>query len=71
MPIRSVEMTIEKNVPIMFNPKEVARILNISRSQVYVLLKCGELGSVTIRGSRRISQNQMLDFINRLEGGEN
>jgi excisionase family DNA binding protein len=63
-------MTIEKNVPIMFNPKEVAKILSISRSQVYVLLKSGELSSVTIRGSRRVSQNQMIDYINKLESSE-
>jgi excisionase family DNA binding protein len=63
--------TLEKNVPIMFNPKEVAKILRISRSQVYVLLKCGELSSVSIRGSRRVSQNQMLDYIKKLEENEN
>jgi excisionase family DNA binding protein len=63
-------MTIEKNVPLMFNPKEVAKILSISRSQVYVLLKSGELSSVTIRGSRRVSQNQMIDYINKLESSE-
>jgi len=62
--------TLEKGVPIMFNPRDVAKILSISRSQVYVLIRSGELSSLSIRGSRRVSQNQMLDYIKRLEENE-
>ena len=59
---------LERNVPFMFNPRDAAKILSISRSQVYVLLKSGELESVQIGRSRRISQDQMIRFINNLDG---
>ena len=52
----------------MFNPRDAAKILSISRSQVYVLLKAGELESVQIGRSRRISQDQLIRYINKLEG---
>ena len=61
-------MKLEKNVPVMFSPLEAAKILNISRSQIYVLLSEGELGSVKLGRSRRISQNQLLSFIQKLDG---
>lgn len=59
---------LERDVPIMFNPKDAAKILSVSRSQLYVLMKSGELESVHIGRSRRVSQNQMLRFIDKLEG---
>jgi excisionase family DNA binding protein len=60
--------TIEHGVMKLFTIKDVAKILNVSRSQVYVLLKTEELRSVTIRGSRRVTENQLIDYINMLEG---
>jgi excisionase family DNA binding protein len=60
-------MTIERGIPVMFTPKQVAQILNVSRSQVYVLLKSGELESVSIRGCRRVSENQLVTYIRALE----
>lgn len=62
-----MSQTIEIGVMKMFSIKDVALILNVSRSQVYVLLKTGELKSVTIRGSRRVSENQLIEYINTLE----
>ena len=62
-----MKMTIERGVPKMFTPKQVAVILGISRSQVYVLIKSGELESVTIRGSRRVSESQLIKYIKKLE----
>lgn len=58
---------LERNVPFMFNPRDTAKILSISRSQVYQLLKTGELESVQIGRSRRISQDQLVRYINKLE----
>ena len=58
---------LERNVPFMFNPRDTAKILSISRSQVYQLLKTGELESVRIGRSRRISQEQLIRYINKLE----
>jgi excisionase family DNA binding protein len=64
---KPMTMKIERGVPVMFTPKQVAQILNVSRSQVYVLIKDGELESVTIRGCRRISENQLVAYIHKLE----
>lgn len=60
-------MVIERGVPVMFTPKQVAQILNVSRSQVYVLLKAGELESVSIRGCRRVTEDQLIRYIKKLE----
>lgn len=60
-------MKIEKDVPLMFTPVDAAQILSVSRSQIYVLIKRGELESVKIGGSRRISENQLVSFIGRIE----
>lgn len=59
---------LERDVPLMFNPKDAAKILSISRSQLYLLLKAGDLESVQIGRSRRISQGQLIRYINKLEG---
>lgn len=60
-------MKIEANVPICFDVKGVQKILNISRSQVYELIKKGQLSSVRIGRSRRVTQDQLVAFINNLE----
>jgi len=46
---------------------EAASFLRISRSQIYVLLKAGELKSIKISGSRRLLESQLIDFIKNLE----
>lgn len=61
-------MHIEKGVPITFSVKEAGEILGCSRSQVYVLIKTGELESAKIRGSRRITESQLVRYIKRIEG---
>lgn len=54
------------DIPILFTPVQTAKIMGISRSQVYVLMNRGELGSVNIGRSRRITRQQMDDFIQNL-----
>jgi excisionase family DNA binding protein len=54
------------DMPILFTPVQTAKIMGISRSQVYVLMNRGELGSVSIGRSRRITRQQMDDFIQNL-----
>jgi excisionase family DNA binding protein len=61
---------IQKNTPVMFTPVDAARILNVSRSQLYVLLKDGALRSVKIGRSRRISENQIRNFIEQVEASD-
>ncbi len=53
-------------LPMLFNAVQVAKIMGISRSQVYVLLNRGNLGSVQIGRSRRITRAQVEQFIENL-----
>lgn len=51
-------------IPILlFTAKQVAKMMGISRSQVYVLLNRGSLSSVSIGSSRRFTRGQVDDFI--------
>ena len=52
------------DIPILFTPVQTAKIMGISRSQVYVLMNRGELGSVNIGRSRRITRQQMDTILN-------
>ena len=58
---------LELNVPVMFTPEQVAKIISVSRSQVFALIRDGELQSLTIGRSRRISQNQLISYITSKE----
>ena len=54
------------DLPILFTATQVAKIMGISRSQVYVLLNKRSLGSVHIGRSRRITRGQVDEFIANL-----
>ena len=54
------------DIPILFTPVQTAKIMGISRSQVYVLMNNGHLGSVHIGRSRRITRGQVDSFITNL-----
>lgn len=58
---------MKQELPILYNPAQTARIMGISRSQVYNLLNSGELNSVQIGRSRRIAFKHIQDFIHTLE----
>jgi excisionase family DNA binding protein len=53
-------------LPMLFNAVQVAKIMGISKSQVYNLMNSGRLGSVSIGRSRRVTNMQMQDFISTL-----
>lgn len=53
--------------PVLITANQAAHMLNLSRSQIYVLIKSGRLGSVTIGRSRRITKDQVLDFVRGLQ----
>ena len=53
-------------LPMLFNAVQVAKIMGVSKSQVYNLMNSGRLGSVSIGRSRRVTNNQMNDFITSL-----
>lgn len=50
-------------IPMLFNAVQVAKIMGVSKSQVYNLMNSGRLGSVSIGRSRRVTNNQMNEFI--------
>ncbi len=60
-------MKLERGVPVTFSTADAAQILGCSRSQIYVLIKTGELDSARIRGSRRITEGQLVRYIKKIE----
>ncbi len=50
-------------LPMLFNAVQVAKIMGVSKSQVYNLMNSGRLASVSIGRSRRVTNNQMNEFI--------
>ena len=61
--LNGVTMT---SLPMLFNAVQVAKIMGVSKSQVYNLMNSGRLGSVSIGRSRRVTNNQMNEFITSL-----
>ena len=53
-------------VPMLYTPVQAARVLGVSRSQIYVLMKGGQLGSVHIGRRRRIAKEHVIQFVNNL-----
>lgn len=60
------ELTEMIDLQILFTANQVAKIMGISRSEVYVLLNKGHLGRVHIGRSRRITIAQVDEFISDL-----
>jgi len=54
------------DIPMLYTPVQAARVLGVSRSQIYVLMKGGKLGSVHIGRSRRIAQAHVTQFVDNL-----
>jgi excisionase family DNA binding protein len=50
-----------------YTVEEVAEILHIGRDKVYQLLRTGQLRSIKIGNSRRITSQQLAEFITSLE----
>lgn len=53
-------------LPMLYTPIQVAKIMGVSRSQVYILMNQGKLASVNIGRCRRVTIKQMEDFIDSL-----
>lgn len=52
-----------------YTVEEAAGLLSLSRANVYRLLDLGELDSVQIGRSRRVTAGQLEAFVRRLEAG--
>jgi len=50
-----------------YTVEQVAEILNVGRDKVYFLLRTGQLRSIKIGKLRRITAEQLADFIASLE----
>lgn len=51
----------------LLTPEQAAAALGISRSQIFALLKTGELSSLKLGVSRRIPREAIAEFVRRLE----
>jgi excisionase family DNA binding protein len=60
----SREDTVEK---LLYDPREAARLLSISRTKVYELMAAGKLPSLRIGHSRRIPAEALHRFIETYE----
>ena len=52
---------------LLLSPIEAADQLGIGRSKIYELMRLGDLRSVKIGGSRRITRAALAEFVSRLE----
>jgi len=57
----------QRSPKLAYAVEEAAELLSLSRAHVYRLLDSGELGSIAIGRSRRITHSQLKDFLERLE----
>ena len=55
------------SVTLLLTPEEAARALRVGRSKVYELMRSGQLRSVKLGGSRRVSTKALAEFVARLE----
>lgn len=50
----------------LYRVEEVAEVLNVGRTKVFDLIRSGELASVKVGGSRRVTEQAIDDYIARL-----
>jgi excisionase family DNA binding protein len=50
-----------------YTVEQIAEMLHIGRDKVYVLLRTGQLRSIKIGGSRRITDQHLAEFVSSLE----
>jgi excisionase family DNA binding protein len=51
-----------------YTVEQIAEILQIGRDKVYGLLRTGQLRSIKIGKLRRITDQQLAEFVNSLDG---
>ena len=55
-----------QDIPLLLTVQQVGKVLNVSRSKVYTLFDAGDLESVLVGSSRRVSENQLADYLRRI-----
>jgi excisionase family DNA binding protein len=53
-----------------YTVEQVAKMLHIGRDKVYELIRTGQLRSIKIGKLRRITEDQLVEFIATLEGDD-
>ncbi|MGH9116437.1 MAG: helix-turn-helix domain-containing protein [Acidimicrobiales bacterium] len=56
--------------PLLLRPEEAAVLLGIGRTRVFDLIRSGELRSVKIGNSRRVSPTALAEFVEGLGAGD-
>lgn len=54
---------------VLLRPEDVARSCALSRTRVYQLLRSGELPSVRVGRSRRVTPQALADFVQKMSNG--
>jgi excisionase family DNA binding protein len=60
---------LKQNSPTIRTVPETAELLQLSRAQIFMLLKTGQLSSYKIGRSRRIGQNHIDAYLSTVETG--
>lgn len=55
---------------ILYSPREICTILDISRSTLNLLITNGKIDSFKLGRSRKVSQQQLAAFIEKMQIGE-
>ena len=66
-PLRVPAVADGSSLLLLLTAEEAARALRVGRSKVYELMRSGQLRSVKIGGSRRVSAAALAEFVARLE----
>jgi excisionase family DNA binding protein len=56
-------------VQMLYRPEEAAQVLRIGRTRLFDLIRSGELRSIKIGNSRRVSATALSEFVERLSAG--
>jgi excisionase family DNA binding protein len=52
------------------SPKQIRAVLKVSEPVVYAMLRCGELPSFKVRGSRRVLVSDLAAYIAKAKAGD-
>jgi excisionase family DNA binding protein len=50
---------VDSNLPLYLRPAKAARLLDISKSQMYVLIKSGEIHAIRLGGALRVPMSEI------------
>lgn len=62
-------LSSEEIPPLLFTCEQAAKFLNVGRHRIFDLIRVGELRSVKVGNSRRISARALADYVEGLEVG--